>query len=89
MAQNTLIPGLQPNQYTNVATVASGGSIAADFAQGLSTVVAQTQSANPGVGPPLQGANQQLTTLVFFPAGTLAASAPGLRTPQNTVTQAS
>lgn len=88
MAQNTLIPGLSPNQYTTIATVAAGGSIAADNAPGLSTVTPQVQSANPGVNPPLQGANQSLTTYYpWLPTSTLKASAPGV--PPGLVTQAS
>ena len=85
MAQNTLIPGLQPNQYTNIAAVSPGGSVPADNAQGLSTVSPQTQTANPGVAPPIQSTSQSLTTFTFLPTVTFKASAPGV--PAGGVTQ--
>lgn len=89
MAQVNTIPGQPANWPANLSAVSPGGSVPADNAQGLSTVTPQTQSANVGVAPPLQGTNQELTTATWLPTTTLVASAPGMFAPQNTVTQAS
>lgn len=74
----SLIPGLPANWPANLATVAAGGSVAADNAPGLSTVTTQAQTANPGVAPAPQSANQSLTTFTWLPTSTLKASAPGV-----------
>jgi hypothetical protein len=89
MAQVNTIPGQPTNWPANLAAVSPGGSVPADNSPGLSTISSQTQSALPGVGPPIQSTNQSLTTFQtpWVATSTLKASAPGV--PAGGVTQAS